>query len=204
MLDANRVIIEKEKKNQSRIHDCLVYLIGHLLSSEWSLSWRWSSWHHTRHFNEAWASTCSGTVLVKAFPFWPYLPLFHSHAVLLLSSRGCTSRSCSGSKISFRVDVYSFHWGQCHGCVNNRNFTNTAEFVQLSSTKPCLSLTPCSRATLPWTQRHSRAALLLKRLLKIASSWEGSVWRNKLESTCGFLLVRALYWECNMVNFWMV
>lgn len=33
------------------------------------------------------------------------------------------------------------------------------------------------------------AALLLKWLLKIASSWEGNFWRNEISSTCEFLLV---------------
>lgn len=108
-----------------------------------------------------------------------------------LTSRSSSSisRSCSGSINSFRVDVYSFSLCQCHGCVNNRNFANRAEFVQCNSEEPCLSLTPGRGAMLPQTQRHGRPPLLFKWLLEITSAWEMNLWSKELGDTFEFLLV---------------
>lgn len=81
MLDVNSVMIEKQKSNQEFM-TASSHWSSALLSSEWSLSWRWSRWHQTRHFNGIWDSTSAGIVLGKAFFSFLTLSSFSSQLCL--------------------------------------------------------------------------------------------------------------------------
>lgn len=95
--------------------------------------------------------------------------------VAIVASAGAAVAAKFPSKLMFIVSS----WGSVMGVLIIA-ISLLGLFVQISSKKPCFSLTACRRATLPQTQRLSRATLLLKWLLKIASSCEVGVWRNEL------------------------